>query len=82
MTIQFSPFLPWIAIAAIGLAGLLLAALAGRGDTILRDVYVINRGYEADGTLRIVQRLFVFVLLFDELGEGLVQQGADPLTVR
>ena len=25
---------------------LLLAALAGRGDTILRDVYVINRGYE------------------------------------
>ena len=24
----------------------LLAALAGRGDTVLRDVYVINRGYE------------------------------------
>jgi hypothetical protein len=27
MTIQFSPFLPWIAIGAIGLVGLLLAAL-------------------------------------------------------
>lgn len=27
MTVQFSPFLPWIAIALIGLAGLVLAAL-------------------------------------------------------
>ena len=25
---------------------LLLAALAARGETVLRDVYVINRGYE------------------------------------
>ncbi len=27
MTLQFSPFLPWLAIAAIGLVGLALAAL-------------------------------------------------------
>ena len=44
MTLQFSPFLPWIAVALIGIAGLALAALGlwrGLRGTFLRALALL-----------------------------------------